>query len=111
MHMQLTGDGANRPLLGVVVTQDSRLDIRRCHHGLAPSGRVVVGPEGGHGGAETPDGRGPDTAARTNGSAGPVAGTAYLRFSRRSRPSASWTADNHPAVMGVNPDASLFLAA
>jgi hypothetical protein len=109
--MQLTGDRPNRPLLGMVVTQDPRLDLRRCHHGLAPSGRVVVGPESGHGGVKTPVGRGPDTAARTNGSAGSVAWTAYSRVSRRSRPSASRTADNHPKAIGVNPDASLFLAA
>jgi hypothetical protein len=105
------GDRARRPLLGVVVTQDPRFDIRRCHHGRAPSGRVVVGPEDDHGGGEIPDGRGPGTAFRTNRSARPVAETAYSRFSRRSRPSASRTADNHPKAIGVNPDASLFLAA
>src|ERR1700685_2551665 len=110
MHMQLTGDRTNRPLLGMVVTQDPRLDIRRCHHGLAPSGHVVVGPEGDHGGAKTPDGRGPGTAARTNGSAGPPTEAAHPGSSRRSRSSASRTANNHPAVVGVNPDASLFLA-
>jgi hypothetical protein len=49
--------------------------------------------------------------ARTNGRARSVAWTAYSRVSRRSRPSASRTADNHPKATGVNPDASLFLAA
>ena len=30
-----------RPLLDVVIAQDLRLDIRRCHHGRVPSGRVA----------------------------------------------------------------------
>ena len=51
VHMQLTGDGAHRPLLGVVITQDLRLDIRRCHHGRVPSGPVVAGLDDGRGGA------------------------------------------------------------
>ncbi len=41
VHMQLTGDGAHRPLLDVVITKDPRLDIRRCHHGHVASDPVL----------------------------------------------------------------------
>ena len=34
MHMQLTGDGANSPLLNVIIAQDLCLQIRRDGHGL-----------------------------------------------------------------------------
>ena len=34
VDVQLPGDGADRPLLGVIVAQDLRLDVRRRHHGV-----------------------------------------------------------------------------
>ncbi len=44
VDVQLTGDGADRPLLGVIEAQDLGLDVRRCHHGWVPSGRVALQP-------------------------------------------------------------------
>src|SRR5208283_288177 len=44
MDVQLTGDGAHRPFLGVIEAQDLCLDIRRRHHGWVPSGRVALQP-------------------------------------------------------------------
>jgi hypothetical protein len=44
MDVQLTGDGAHRPFLGVVEAQDLRLDVWRRHHGRVPSGRVALQP-------------------------------------------------------------------
>src|SRR5271167_3118763 len=108
MHVQLIGDGADRPLLGVVITQDLSFDIRWCHHGRAPFGRVATDLDGG---ARNPDGRGPHSAAHTNGSARPAAGDVHLNLSRRSRSAASPAVDNHLAVVRVNRDASLFRVA
>jgi hypothetical protein len=48
LHMvsawQLTGDGANRPLLGVVEAQDLCLNVRRRHHVWVPIGRIALRP-------------------------------------------------------------------
>ncbi len=55
-----------------------------------------------------PVGRGPDNAARTNGSAKPAAEAIHPGLSRRSRSSANPAANNHPAAVRVNRDASLF---
>jgi hypothetical protein len=35
--VQLTGDGAHRPFLGVIEAQDLCLDVRRRHHVRVPS--------------------------------------------------------------------------
>ncbi len=111
MHVQLTGDGADAPLLGVVVAQDLRLDVRRRDHGLVLSGRVAPGRDDRGGGAGTPDGRIPGSDARTNGSAMSRAGAAPPGSLRRSRSPASWAATDHPAAARVNRDASHFCSA
>jgi hypothetical protein len=89
----------------MMVTKDPRFDINWCHHGRVLPRRAAAD---GLGGGEIPGGRGPDSAARTNGSAKPAAGTAHSGLSRRSRSSANPAADNHLAVARVNRDASLF---
>jgi hypothetical protein len=109
--VQLTGDGADAPLLGVVVAQDLRLDVRRRDHGSVLSGRVAPGRDDRGGGAGTPDGRIPGSDARTNGSAMSRAGAAPPGSLRRSRSPASWAATDHPAAARVNRDASHFCSA
>jgi len=106
VHVQRAGDGAHRPFLRVVVAQDLRLDVRRCHHGRVPSARVAASLDDGRGGAGTPGGQDRGTGARTSGNAGPVAGVCHPRQLRRSRPSASQAAANHRGAVGVNRDAS-----
>ena len=74
------------------------------------SGRVAAGCDD-RGGAKTPDGRDPDTVARTSGSAGPIVGVAHPRLLPRSRSPASRAAADHQATVAVNPDASPFCGA
>ena len=107
MHVQLTGDGADAPLLDVVVAQDLRLDVRRRDHARVLSGRVASGRDGRGGGAGTPGGRMPGSGDRTSGSARPFAGAAPPGWLRRPRSPASRAPADHPAAARVNRDASL----
>ena len=111
MHVQLTGDRADGPLLGVIIAQDLRLDIRWRHHGRVPSACVAARRDDRRGGAKIPGGRDRDSAGRTSGSARSVAGVRHPRSLRRSRSSASRTTENHREAVGVNPDASRFCIA
>ena len=106
-NAQLSGDGAGGPLLGMIVAQDLRFDVRWRHHGHVPSYRGSLDDR--RGGAKIPDGRDPHSAARTNSSARPNAGADHPRLLHRSRSSASRKTSDHPA--GVNPDASRFCTA
>src|SRR4051794_21111745 len=55
VDLELAGDGADGPLLGVVVAQDLRLDLTRCHHGLrVPCGCRQHGRDAAGGNAGTP---------------------------------------------------------
>jgi hypothetical protein len=110
VHVQLAGDGARRPLLDVIVTQDLCFNISGYDHDYVPFAGVVTGLGDGSGGAKILAGRGPHTAGRTNDSAIPAGAVALAGVSSRSPPSASRTADNHLPPVRVNPDASLFLA-
>jgi len=76
MHVQLTGDGADAPLLDMVVAQDLRFDVRRRDHAQILSGRVASDRDGRGGGAGTRGGRMPGSGGRTSGSAKPPAGVA-----------------------------------
>jgi len=44
VDVQLTRDGAHRPLLGVIEAQDLCLDVKRRHHVGVPSGWVALQP-------------------------------------------------------------------
>ena len=50
-----------------------RLNVRRCHHGRVPSDRVAQRLDDEHDDAKIPGGREPNIAARTSGSARPMA--------------------------------------
>jgi hypothetical protein len=112
VHVQLTGDGADRPFLGMVVAQDLRLDVRRRHHGVrVPSGRVQHGRDDAGGDAGPPGEAAARSGGRTSGSAGPMAGTDQQEKRCRSWSASRPTPADHPPAAGVNHDASLFLAA
>ena len=111
VHVQLPGNRADGPSLGVIVAQDLRFDLRRRHHGaLVPvviqGGRDDAGVDAG-----TPDGAAPGRSGRTSGSADRATGAGQPGRQRRlgssSRPAPT---DHRPAVR-VNRDASLSLAA
>ena len=108
VHVQLTGDGADAPLLDVIVAQDLRLDVRRRDHARVLSGRVASRSRRPSAAAQEP--------RRTNAGQrrphqwqceavrrGRSSGTGCV--ARRSP--ASRAAADHPAAARVNRDASL----
>ncbi len=108
VDVQLPGDGADRPLLGVVVAQDLRLDVRRRHHGVwALSGRVQHGRDGAGGDAGTPDAAGAGSHDHTSGSVAPAADARRRGEHRHARPSSRPAAADHRPAARVNRDASL----
>ena len=111
VHMQLTGDGAHRPFLSVVVAQDLGLDVRGNHHVRVLSGRVSADLDDGSGGPGTHGGREPGAGDRTSDNARPPAEVGHPRKLRRSQSSASRATENHPMTARVNPDASLYCSA
>jgi hypothetical protein len=111
VHVQLTGDGANRPFLSVIVAQDLDLDVRRNHHVRILSGRASASLDDGSGGAETLGGRDPGSGDRTSDNAKPLAGAPHPRKPRRSQSPASRPIEDHPTAASVNPDASLYCSA
>ena len=66
VHLQLGGDGANLPLLNVVIAQDLRLGLRGNGHAQVLLGQSF---ETCGGGARSLGGRNPGSGSRTNGSA------------------------------------------
>ena len=112
VHVQLAGDGAGGPLLGVIVAQDLRFDVRRRHHGVrAPSGGVQGGRDDAGGGAGTPGGAAAGRSGRTSGSADRAAGAGRPGRRRRVWPSSRPAAADHRRPVRVNRDASLSLVA
>ena len=107
MEVQLPRDRADGRFFSVVEAQDLRLDIRRCHRDRVLSDRVAQLLDDGDGDAEIPDGRDPNIAARTSGSARPTATVVQPRRLRRSRSPASWASADQPAGGGGDRDASL----
>ena len=63
MHLQLRGDGAGGPLLGVIIAQDLRLDFRGNGHALLFFWQRLAEP----GGAESLGERNPDSGSHTSG--------------------------------------------
>jgi hypothetical protein len=109
VNMQLAGNGADGPFLGVVVAQDLHLDVRRRHHGVrSPSGRVQHGREDAGGGAETLAEGAAGSSDRTNGSAEPIQAASQQGMRCRMGSSSRAAAAEHPPAVGVNRDASLF---
>ena len=110
--MQLAGDGAGSPLLGVIVAQDLRFDVRRRHHGArAPSDGVQGGRDDAGGGAGTPGGAAAGRSGRTSGSADRAAGAGRPGRRRRVWPSSRPAPADHRQAVRVNRDASLSVAA
>ena len=108
VDMQLPGDGANRPLLGVIVAQDLRFDVRRHHHGVwAPSGHIQHGRDDAGGDARTPDAAMAGSHDHTSGSVAPAAEARRRAERRHAWPSSRPPAADHPPAVWVNRDASL----
>ena len=97
VDMQLPGDGADRPLLGVIVAQDLRFDVRRHHHGVrAPSGHVEHGRDGAGGDAGTRDAAMAGSHDHTNGSVAQAAEARQRGEHHHARPSSRPAATDHP---------------
>ena len=112
VHVQLPGDGAGSPLLGVIVAQDLRFDVRRRHHGaLAPSDGGQGGRDDAGGGAGTPGGAAAGRSGRTSGSADRAAWPGRPGRRRRVWPSSRPAPTDHRRPARVNRDASLSVAA
>jgi hypothetical protein len=110
VHVQLAGDSACGPLLGVIVPQHLRFDLRRRHHGvLAPSDGVQGGRDDAGGGAGTPGGAVAGRSGRTSGSADRAAWPGRPRRRRRVWSSSRPAPTDHRPVARVNRDASLSL--
>lgn len=97
MHPQVLGDGADRPLLDMVIAQDRRLELRGNGHD-----EVLAHGSRRRGGGESRGGPGVDKGGRSDGNAIPAAVTGPA-------PPRSQAAE-HPADPRVNPDASRFYA-
>ena len=112
VDMQLPGDGADRPLRGVIVAQDLHFDVRRHHHGVrAPSGHVQHGRDGAGGDAGTRDAAMAGSHDHTSGSVAQAAEARRRGEHHHARPSSRPAATDHPPAAWVNRDASRSSAA
>jgi hypothetical protein len=108
VDVQLTGDGSDRPFLGVVVAQYLHIDVRRRHHGVwVPSGRVQYGRHSAGADARTPDAAMAGSHDHTNGSVAPAAEARQRREHRHARPQSRPVPADHLPAARVNRDASL----
>jgi len=112
VHVQLAGDGAGCPLLGVIIAQDLRFDRRRRHHrALAPLDVIKGDRDDAGGGAGTPGGAAAGRSGRTSGSADRAAWLGRPGRPRRVWPSSRPAPTDHRSPVRVNRDASLSVAA
>src|SRR3989304_2632733 len=110
MDMQLTSNGVDAPLFGVVVAQDLRLQIRGNGHGRILYGGVDERFEGPGRQDSRPE-QTPSSAPHRTGTAQWMMSVVLRKLVMRQSPPPSPPAVDHPGAGCVNPDASRFAAA